>query len=56
VKKVEMTFYEIREQQKPNPGDELIIVGEKLYDVITYDGGFLPAWVEYWGKIDLRNL
>lgn len=51
-----MTFYGIMEQQKPSPGDEIIIVGKELYDIITFDGNFFPAWVECWGKFDLSGV
>jgi len=36
--------------------DELILVGGKTYDVVTYDGEAFPAWVDFWGKLDLSPL
>ena len=55
MKAVQIKYYDIREKEKPEVLDEIIIVGKDCYDVITWDGEFLPAWVEYWGKIEFPS-
>jgi len=56
MKKIEFTFYHIDEAEKPDIADDIMIVGKDEWDVITYNGDFLPAFTDYWCMIDLSNL